>query len=326
MSALRRCLVLLAAGLLGLAPSVSRAADHINFVLPGPIELPSFAAFQLARYLGYYSDAGLDVALLSGRGGVDGATQVGAGNADMAEALGDAAIIVRSHNVPVRLVAVMGGGALTTFGVREDSGVKTLQDLKGKKVSVISFQDTTFYTLLGALATVGLTKNDVDIEALGASGVVQFLINGTVQACACIPEWIVAAQDANVKLTLLPASNYLPTLAQSILASDQIIKQRPDQVKRFVQATLKAWVKMRDDPIAGAKLYIEAVPAHKGEEATLAKVYTAYAKQVWGDQPIPGHIDPAAVTKVQDLLVKLDVIHGKSPVADLYTNEFVDAR
>jgi NitT/TauT family transport system substrate-binding protein len=117
---------------------------------------------------------------------------------------------VRSHNGPVRLVAVMGGGALTTFGVREDSGVRTLQELKGKKVSVISFQDTTFYTLLGALATVGLTKNDVDIQALGASGVVQFLISGGVQACACIPEWIVAAQEANVKLTLLPASNYLP--------------------------------------------------------------------------------------------------------------------
>jgi NitT/TauT family transport system substrate-binding protein len=83
---------------------------------------------------------------------------------------------------------------------------------------------------------------------------------------------------------------------------------------------------MRDDPVAGAKLYIEAVPAHKGEEAMLARVYSAYAKQVWSGQPIPGHVDPAAVAKVQDLLVELNVIRGKSPVDDLYTNQFVDAK
>jgi NitT/TauT family transport system substrate-binding protein len=323
---MRRCIVLLSAWLLALAPAAGHAADHISFVLPGPLELPSFVVFQLAKYRGYYKDAGLDVELLSGRGGVDGATQVGAGNADMAEALGDAAIIVRSHNVPVRLVAVMGGGALTTFGVREDSGIKTLQELKGKKVSVISFQDTTFYTLLGALATVGLTKNDVDIQALGSAGVWQFLANGNVQACACIPEWIVSTQDAGVKLSLLPASNYLPTLAQSVLASDQIIKERPDQVKRFVQATLKAWNEMRADPIAGTKMYVEAVPVHKNDEAMLDKVYTAYAKQVWAGQAIPGHVDPVAVAKVQDLLFELNVIKSKSPVDDLYNNSFTDTK
>jgi NitT/TauT family transport system substrate-binding protein len=321
-----KCRVMaLLAGLV-VAPVAVQAAEHISFVLPGPVELPAFATWQLARYLGYYADAGLDVELLSGHGGVDGATQVGAGNIDMAEAIGDAAIIVRSHGIPVRDIAVMGGGAVTSFGIREDSGAQSLKDLKGKKISVISFQDTSYYNLLGALTSVGLSKNDVDIQALGASGVSQFLINGTVQACACISEWIVAAQDAGVKLKVLSASEFIPSLGQSIVASDKIIKERPAQVRAFVQATLKAFVQLRDDPVGMAKIYTAAVPSHKGQEADLGRVFSVYAKQVWANQPMPGYIEPKTVAKVQDMLFELGVIRSKSPVDDLYSDAFVQSK
>jgi NitT/TauT family transport system substrate-binding protein len=92
-----------------------------------------------------------------------------------------------------------------------------LRDLKGKKISILSFQDSTYYVLLAALASVGLKKGDVDIQALGAPGVIQEFIDGNVQVCACIPEWIVAAEDAGLRLDFVPVSDYVPILGPSIV-------------------------------------------------------------------------------------------------------------
>jgi NitT/TauT family transport system substrate-binding protein len=314
-----------AIGLL-ICPISANAAEKVTLLFPSVLELPAFAAFQMAKYEGYYKDAGLDVEMLAGHGGVDAATQVGAGNVDMAEALGDAPIIVRSRGVPVRDVVVMGGGGLMTVAGRVDDGIKTLQDLKGKSMSVIAYQDTTYYTLLGVLGTVGLKKTDVDIQALGPTGVVQLFVNHNVQACACLPEWIVTAEDAGVKMNLMPSAQYVPSLAQAIVASDKIIKERPEIVRGLVQATLKAYVQLRDTPVEAAKIYVAAVPVHKGKEEFFGRVFTYYSKFVWAGQKTTGVADPAVFQKVQDLYYDLGVIQSKSNVDDLYTNQFVQPK
>ncbi len=35
----------------------------------------------------------------------------------------------------------------------------------------MSYQDTTFYALLGLMASAGLTQNDVDVQQVGPTGV-----------------------------------------------------------------------------------------------------------------------------------------------------------
>jgi NitT/TauT family transport system substrate-binding protein len=148
----------------------------------------------------YYSDAGLDVEFLAGKGGVDAGRQVGTGKADFAEVFGDTTIILRSEGVPIRMVALMGGRGPMVLATQAGSGVKNLKDLKGKSISILGYQDSTYYVLLAALASVNLSKEDVSIQALGPSGVIQEFIKGNVQVCACIPDWIVTAEDASVEM------------------------------------------------------------------------------------------------------------------------------
>jgi ABC-type nitrate/sulfonate/bicarbonate transport system substrate-binding protein len=62
-------------------------------------------------------------------------------------------------------------------------GVKNLKDLKGKSISILGYQDSTYYVLLAALASVNLSKEDVSIQALGPSGVVQEFIRA-MSRCA----------------------------------------------------------------------------------------------------------------------------------------------
>ncbi len=58
--------------------------------------------------------------------------------------VGDSPIIVRGNGVPVKVVAVFGGKGFMQTVVRADSGIDKPADLKGKTITVMSYQDTTY--------------------------------------------------------------------------------------------------------------------------------------------------------------------------------------
>src|SRR6185295_15148056 len=148
----------LVAALQILAPAQADAAEAVTYLFPAPPSLPAFGPIQIAKGKGYFTEAGLDVSYAVGRGGVDVAKQVGAGNAPLGGIVGDGPIMVRSNGVPIKIVAMFGGKGFMQLVAREDSGITKPADLKGKTISVMSFQDTTFYALLGLLASAGLTR------------------------------------------------------------------------------------------------------------------------------------------------------------------------
>src|SRR5882724_5894720 len=225
----RFCTALGATALAGLSPFGSaRAAESVTYLFPAPPTLPAFGPIQLAKGRGYFEKEGLDVKFEVGRGGVDVAKQVGAGNAAVGGIVADGPIMVRGNGVPVKIVGVFGGKGFMQLVVREDSGIAKPADLKGKTITVMSYQDTTFYALLGLLASVGLTQDDVNIQAVGPTGVWEFVAAGKSVGMAGVPDWIPPVQAAGVKVKIIPTDQFFPHLAQGIGASDQIIKDRPD--------------------------------------------------------------------------------------------------
>src|SRR5580698_9738550 len=188
----------IALGLGVLAGAPARADEKITYLFPAPPLLPAFGPIQLAKGKGYFSQAGLDVNYAVGRGGVDVAKEVGAGNAPLGGIVADGPIIVRQNGVPIKLVAVFGGKGFMQLVVRDDSNIQKPADLKGKTITVMSYQDTTFYALLGLLASAGLTKDDVDIQAAGPVGVWQMVATGKSVGMAGVPDWIPPVEAAGV--------------------------------------------------------------------------------------------------------------------------------
>jgi NitT/TauT family transport system substrate-binding protein len=164
-----------------------------------PPVLPAFAPIQLAKGKGYFAQAGLEVSYQVARGGVDVAKMVSAGNAPLGGIVADGPILVRGNGVPIKIVAVFGGKGFMQLVVREDSGIAKPADLKGKTISVMSYQDTTFYALLGLLASVGLTKDDLSIQAVGPTDVWEFVAAGKSAGMAGVPDWIPPVRAAGVQ-------------------------------------------------------------------------------------------------------------------------------
>ena len=213
----------------------AQATDTVTYLFPAPPSLPAFGPIRLAKGKGYFEANGIDVNFAVGRGGVDVAKQVGAGNAPLGGIVADGPIMVRQNGVPIKIVAIFGGRGFMQLVVREDSGIEKPADLKGKTISVMSFQDTTFYALLGLLASVGLSQDDLNIQSAGPSGVWEFVATGKSAGMAGVPDWIPPVEAAGVKVRVIPTDEYFPHMAQGIGVSDQVLKEKPDLIGRFVQ-------------------------------------------------------------------------------------------
>ena len=167
-----------------------------------------------------------------------------------------------------------------------------IKGLKGKTVAVMSYQDTTYYSLLGTLANFGMTKADVKAQAVGPGGVVQLVVSGTAPALAGVPEWGVAVETAGVPVEWFPTREFFPGMAQAILASDATIAKRPKMVRGFVHATLKALADIIADPAAATEAYVAAVPQNADKKDQMGKVIGQYAKLVYAGQNKLGEMIP----------------------------------
>jgi NitT/TauT family transport system substrate-binding protein len=308
-----------------LAQGPARAADAMTYLFPAPDFLPAFAPFQIAKARGYFTKAGLDVTFQVGKGGADVAKQVALGNADLGGATIDTVLLVRANGLPVKSVAMLGTGPLYQIVVRRAANIHGMADLRGKRIGVFGFQDNGFYNLQGVLSRVGMTRDDVSIQAVGPAGLVQLMISGDLDAVSAVPETTAAIEAAGVPVDTYAITDFFPGMAQVIVASEDTIRKRPAQIRGFVAAVLQAVKDIEADPDGMAKVYTQAVPQNAGKEAMVADVMRRYARIVYrsGDAKQFGAIDPAKVQEMENFYVKADILPKAEPPSAAFTNDLL---
>jgi len=307
-------------------PAPGQKLESVTYLLPAPQNLPAFGPWMIAQQQGYFAEEGLEVNFVTGKGGADVAKQVGAGNAPIGGATGDTAIIVRNNNVPVKAVAVLGAGSHLMLASHQSAPVTQPAQIKGKTISVVGYADTGYYSLLGTMRLAGLTRNDAQIQAAGPAGVWQLFAKGDFQLMMGVPDWIVAAQDAGANVTWMPPENGAQSMAQAIIASDDIIAKNPELVGRLVRATLRGMKLIMTDMDAAVAAYVQAVPMHVGKENQVRRIFELYNRYAYANQAVPGQIDVQRLAALQDFYVQEGIVSKAAPLEDLYTNQFVQTK
>lgn len=303
--------------------STAAALEDVNFLVAAPPTLPAFGPLVLAKHLGYYSNAGYDVHFQVAHGGFDIAVNVGAGNAPFGLSLGDAPIVVRGRGIPIKIVAMLGGGALGVLVARKDRGISKIEGLRGKKISVMSFQEANYYATLAALAAHGIEKKDVEIQAVGPAGVTSLVIAGATDACICTPDWEINVEDAVGATVAMPLKDYVPTTAQAIVSSDDLIAKRPEFVRVVVRATLRGLKLIMDDPDKAAQTFAEAVPSYADKQDVLKRIFRNYIGRTYAGQKVLGETNSATLAAMEKLYLDQGVTKEAVPIEQLYTNEFL---
>ncbi|MBI4258196.1 MAG: ABC transporter substrate-binding protein [Thaumarchaeota archaeon] len=223
---------------------------------------------------------------------------------------------LRSAGTPVKVVLGYRGDTTQKVYVEADGPIKTVKDLDGKKIGVLGI-DTPTSRIAGYVSNKFAIKTEV-VPLGNLSNQVVALKLGKVDA-------FISSEGAPLRLVssgelaiLVRVSDIIPkpNAAAVVWATDDLIQQNPDLVKRFVKATSETIRYLKENPTYAAELYIKRTNAPKdladlvigqtnwtpgmsGSELLMAMANNgAFSKEV---SPLPAGIPPVKVEDAVDV-------------------------
>lgn len=308
-----------ALAVLGGGSGTARAADKL---VVGKAFTTSFAfvPINIGVATGIMSKAGLDVTIEGFEGSAKLQQAIIAGDVDVGLASGtDMAFVVKG--VPEKAVAAMAGPPLA-YGVfaGKDSGINTVQDLKGRKVAVASRNSLIFWLTRHLSDKLGWGLDGIDIVYVSGGNAANIAALRTHQVDALSNGIDVAytLQDQGQGKVIADYGDYVTTfLTHAIYASNTMMAQRPDVLRRF----LKAWFATIDWMHANKAETVKLDMAADGitDPSIASRTY---------DQVMPmfsrdGHFDPAALKVAAQAMVELQMLPTVPDLTPLYTEQYL---
>jgi len=244
---------------ISLTPVTAHADNSLTVMLDWFVN-PDHATLIVAQEAGLFSKAGLVVDLIEPANPNDPPKLVAAKNADLAVSYQPQLHIQVAEELPLVRVATLIATPLSTLVVLKDGPVKTIADLKGKRVgfSVGGFEDA----LLGVmLETAGLTLDDIELINVNFS-LSPSLISGQVDA--------VIGAYRNFELNQMdiveaPGRAFFPE-EHGVPAYDELIvvahtdNARNDDIRAFVGVLEEAAHFLVNHPKESWEMFIKAYP------------------------------------------------------------------
>ncbi len=278
----------------------------------------TFLPARVGADRGAFKAEGLDVEVTDFGGGAKLQQAIVAGAIDMTVSAGtDLAFSVKGS--PDIAVAAMGSRPTLGIVVAYDSPLKTVDDLKGKKVGVTTVGSLTEWLMKRLITQQGWPKDAVTLVPIGSDLQSQaaLLTTGQIDGVVAPPAFGVQLELAKKARILLSAFDIgKDFLGEAIYASNKLVESNPDAIRRF----LKAWF-----------ANIAWMRTHKTETIELVRKYTHYAPEVESKEydlvmPIfspDGKFHPAAIQTLAESFVEMGTFDHPPDLAKFYTEAYL---
>ena len=194
-----------------------------------------------ALNMGYFEEMGLNVTLTEFQGGPQEIAAMASGDIDISQiGHGAHALCIEGQAKIFHLDCTSLADAVVA---NTDKGISSIADLKGKTIAVSSGTSAEIILNL-ALASAGLTQDDVTLVEMDANGMVSAMVSGGVDACATwSPSTMTIANALGDKaLTLATNNDYVDqvTFPSSFITTEKFANENHDVLVRFSRALLMA--------------------------------------------------------------------------------------
>jgi NitT/TauT family transport system substrate-binding protein len=230
--------------LLGLVVAVplSLFAQEKTTLRVGHLPVTGHAKFFIAQEEGFFAQEGLAIELVEFANSADGLAALRAGKLDLGAFGTTAPLLHISKGADIRIIGgVMGEDAALIATAENAPSIKTVSDLKGKKVATVRLA-TGDAVLRGALEQAGLNwKTDLQIfELKSPPAVIEAVKSGQVDAGLVWGPHDFRAEEAGLKVvirsrTLSPGH---PCCRLTVNTKDA--NDRPEVLVHFLRAFLRA--------------------------------------------------------------------------------------
>lgn len=276
----------------------------------------------VARDLGYYREAGLDVEIIQPSEG--GASQlIAAGQGDFGISYQEEVTVARSQNLPVVAIAAVIQHNTSGFASPVSKDIKTPRDFEGKTYG--GWGSPAEEAIIKAVMDQeGADFSQVNILNIGSSDFFTS-IERDVDFAMIYWGWTgIEAQLRNVDLNFIKMRDKHPALdfyTPVIIASEDKIKENPQLIEKFMQATARGYQYAIDNPEEAAEILLNAVPELDPELVTASQVYLAGEYQA--DAPRWGEMKSSVWKAYADFMFAHQLIEQNIDVEKAFTNQFL---
>ena len=287
------------------------AADRMSLLLDWYVN-PDHGPIIVAKELGYFDEAGLDVEIVAPADPSAPPKLVAAGQADLAISYQPQIHLQIAEGLPLKRVGTLIASPLNCLMVKDDGPIKELSDLKGRKIGYsVSGVETAQVRAL--LARAGLSADEVEMVNVNWS-LAPAVMSGQVDA--------VIGAYRNVELIQMELEGVKGRCffieEQGVPPYDELIyvanpdTMDADKVRRFLGATERATQYIMNHPEKSFGVYAGYAPELDDElnKRSFAETIRRFALR-------PAALDEGRYARFETFLKENDLIETERPVSDI---------
>jgi NitT/TauT family transport system substrate-binding protein len=227
-----------------------------------------------------------------------------------------------AKGVPAKAVAAMAGAPMNmSMVVPYDSPIKTLDDIKGKKIGITTVGSLTDWLLKRVVAAKKWAPTDVTAVTVGGMDSTKAALKtGQIDGVVIALELgyaLEAAKEWRVVALLAPFAPDFHT--HVIFARDELIAKRPDLVERFLRGWFKTIAFMQANKERTVEITAKVLNL---DPAVISRVYDEQIKIFTSD----GRFDPKALAVIRQSLVEMGILQQVPDDAVMFTTRFLPVK
>lgn len=215
------------------------AAGKLSVGMPtSPPNLVHMAPY-IARDLGFFKEAGIDVDILSFEGGVKSYRAVVSGDIDIASASGPFSMVGRARGAKTRLILANVPKLEATMTVQ--GNIRSLADLKGKRIGIQQPGGFAWVLSMMVLRKAKLKESDVSFVSILSEDVPP-LVAGQIDTAILHVEQFMLAKSKKPDLHVIAKLwEVAPTqLYNALVVKEDTIAKRRKDLEGFARGIIKA--------------------------------------------------------------------------------------
>ncbi len=309
------------------AGTASQSAAPREIIMAMPyVPNVQFAHFYVADKKGYYADAGLKVTF-DYNYETDVVQRVAQNTVQFGMASGDSVLLARGQGLPVVTVATNSQKFPTVLFSKASENITRPADLKGKSVGIPGRFGASYIGLLALLYANNMTESDLNVQEIGFTQIQAVQQDKVQVGVGYGNNEPIQLEQQGIKTNVIRVSDYIPLASDGLITSETMIKQDPNVVHAFVQATLKGMQDVINNPDEGFNTALEYIPEAQRGDTQLQRKVLQETLNYWQSDVTSknglGYTDDNNWQATYKFLRDSNLLKTDVDVSKAYTNEFI---